>query len=351
MNIAPIKYRVERVLKGGRSYGFSDVCEKSWTLCPAPNTDRVLPPAIALEGQFDRVTGLSHAKKTFKRERELLAGTWKEHRVTTAYLLKDVSFLNGYGYAGPAKLTLVSEPETWFGLGETEHFSKAALGCTHTGNTWYSHWMTDNLTLELAARDLAQPIILDHKPYSHAAPYRQQFGLDAPTVRQVHCDELIIIDDVSQNSYKQERYNYLRDRLKSLKGERTGHGVMILRGRSGQLRLLKNEPEVEKYLSERGFTIVDPQNMSVEEIIRKIQGAKIVVGVEGSTMAHGFFSLADEGTICILQPPFRFNALYKEYADCVGMRFAYVVGTEDSEGFTIDLDELGHTLDLIERTT
>jgi hypothetical protein len=349
MDFSPIFYRLKKGLRGGRRFSYSDVCSKEWIVCPAPDPSRKLPGSIALDGQFDRVTGLSHSGKTFERERALLAGEWKESRVTTAYLLKDAALLNGYLYKGPFKQTLVSEKEKLVCLEKMAFIDKAALGCTHTGNTWYSHWMTDNLTLELAAQDLAKPILCQHKPYGHAADYRQYLEMKGEVFPQVRCGELIVIDDVSQNDYKRKRYNLLRDRLKKLGSERSGHGVMILRGSSGQLRLLVNEAEVAQYLADRGFTLVNPQKMSVKEIVRSIQGAKIVVGVEGSTMVHGFFSIANGGTICILQPPFRFNALYKEYTDCVGMRFAYVVGRAVERGFSIDLDELGQTLDLIEK--
>ena len=350
MDFSPLSYRINRILRGGRRFNYKDVCEKSWVICPPPDPSRKLPSAIALDGQFDRVTGLSHSGKTYDRERAILAGTWKDTRVTTAYLLSNASLLYGYVYKGPMKHTLVSEKEKMVGMAKTEFIEKAALGCTHTGNTWYSHWMTDNLTLELAAKELAESILCEHQPYNHAADYRKFLELEAQTVRQVRCGELIIIDDVSQNDYKRERYNVLRNRLKKLGGDKSGHGVMILRGKSGRPRFLVNESEVAQYLADRGFTIIDPQRMSVKEIIRGIQGARIVVGVEGSTMAHGFFSIADDGTICILQPPYRFNALYKEYTDCVGMHFAYIIGYPAPQGFMINLDELGKTLDLIEKS-
>lgn len=300
-----------------------------------------------MEGQFDRVTGLSHSKKTFERERALLSGEWHEPRITTAYLLKDASLVHGYIYKGPMKYGLVYEKEKFIGKREKCFIESAALGCTVTGNNFFSHWMTDNLTLELAAEELDEPVLYKHKSYSHAAEYRSHCKLQAPFLNQAHFESLYIIDDVSQNEYKRKRYEILRNRLKEVGGHSSGHRVMILRGSSGRSRILVNESEIAQHLAAQGFSIVDPQKMSVTEIVRSIQGASLVLGVEGSTMAHGFFSLADGGTILILQPPFRFNALYKEYTDCVGMRFAYVVGHSVPEGFKIDADELDRTLDLL----
>lgn len=347
MDFSPITYRLKRVLKGGKQFHYSDVCEKSWIIAPAPSCTQKTRAAIALDGQFDRVTGLSQPGKTFEREWALLSGKWTEMRDTTAYLLKDVSLLHGYLYKGPLKHTLTTSPEKYF-VNRVQSFTQeAALGCTYTGNSFYSHWMTDNLTLELAAADLAEPVLCRHRYYEHAVDYRKYFELNAEFFTQAHFEKLILVEDVSQNEYKRQRYEVLRERLKKLGSSRTGHGVMILRGSSGRLRLLANEQEVSEYLAKQGFTIINPQEMSAIEIIRSIQGAKIVVGVEGSTMAHGFFSMADGGTLLMLQPPYRFNALYKEYIDCVGMRFSYVVGHAVPHGFEVDIEELERTLELL----
>ena len=124
---------------------------------------------------------------------------------------------------------------------------------------------------------------------------------------------------------------------------------MIIRGSTGSLRVLDNELAVAEHLAKtRGFAIVDPTQLSAAEVMRTIAGSSIVLGVEGSSMAHGIYAIRDGGTFFILQPPFRFNALYKEYTDCLGLQFAYLVGQPaEAGGFTIDLDELDRTLDLI----
>ncbi len=258
--------------------------------------------------------------------------------------------LGGYLYCGPAKETVAPFDEILAKRGRPRKVEQGALGCTVTGNTTFSHWMTDNLTLELLAAEFGEVVVSQHTPFGHAAGYRELLGSMTEPSDMVEFDELVVFDDVAQNEHKWKRYETLRARLAQQPGDRSGHGVMILRGSTGNPRVLANEMEVADHLSARGFTIVDPKDLTPREIVRAIRGASLVLGVEGSTMAHGLFSLGDSGTILMLQPPYRFNALYKEYADCLGMRFAYVVGLPDPMGFRIDIGELDSTLDLVDQT-
>ncbi len=112
---------------------------------PPPDPSKKSPSAIALDGQYDRVTGFPHARHNYKREKAILEGVWKDTRVTTAYLLRNASLLYGYIYKGPMKHTLLygyvykgsmdhlipSEKEKWFRITKTEFIEKAALAC-HT---------------------------------------------------------------------------------------------------------------------------------------------------------------------------------------------------------------------------
>ncbi len=109
-----------------------------------------------------------------------------------------------------------------------------------------------------------------------------------------------------------------------------------------------NEDEVAEFLKNQGFAIINPSRISASEIVRQTLGAKLIVGVEGSQLTHGLFSMADDGTLLTLQPPYRFNNVYKDYTDCLGMKYAFVVGKEVADGFEINLEDLARTLDKIE---
>ena len=127
--------------------------------------------------------------------------------------------------------------------------------------------------------------------------------------------------------------------------KRAGRKVMFHRGGSGVSRLLKNEAEIEALLEKSGFSILDPAKLTSEEIVRETAGAEMVLGVEGSQLAHALYSMKEGGVLCALQPPYRFNNIFKDQADCVGLHYAVLTGEAVEGGFRIELDEIRELVD------
>lgn len=66
------------------------------------------------------------------------------------------------------------------------------------------------------------------------------------------------------------------------------------------LRATRNEPELEERLATRGFRIVHPQELPIEEQIRTVAGARTVVGLEGTALHLTLFrSLRPARTISL----------------------------------------------------
>ncbi len=340
---APLQRLLTRIFLGSKDY--QEVSYKSYTL--SPSETKLSLPAIYLEGQLDKITGFIEGVN-LDMEKKRLSGTMREHGATVAYHIRDALILNGYVYKGAMKYTPVSTPESFFRPKVVDYIPKAALSCTFTGNRFFSHWMIDDLTLALAAQELAEAITLTRKPYIHELDYLNHFNIQTRSVAQAKCGDLIIIDDVGQNSFKRQRYEVLRSSLKNLTPLEPNYGIMIRRGKSGVSRIMTNEDEVAQFLETRGFSIINPQCMSAREIISRTLGAKIIIGTEGSHMAHGLFTMADNGTIINLQPPYRFHCIFKDYTDCLDMRYGFIVGNSSPGGFTIDVEELARTLDKVE---
>jgi capsular polysaccharide biosynthesis protein len=123
---------------------------------------------------------------------------------------------------------------------------------------------------------------------------------------------------------------------------------LIRRGQQGAARVLTNAAEIEQILVAQGFHIVDPEQSTVQEIVAATQGARLVVGLEGSHLLHCIYTMAQNGGLCVLQPPFRFNNVLKNYADCVGISYGFVIGEANEHGFAINPDELLHILAAID---
>jgi len=49
----------------------------------------------------------------------------------------------------------------------------------------------------------------------------------------------------------------------------------------------------------------------------------------------------------LLQPPDRFNNVFKDYTDCLGLNYSFVVGHPVAGGFEIRIEDLVRTLDIV----
>jgi len=183
--------------------------------------------------------------------------------------------------------------------------------------------------------------------YSHARRYEELFQLDFTKLKRAQVEELLVVDDWGHPPEKAERYKTLRERARSLSGRQSGHDVFVLRGNSGQLRSLANEAACVDWARQRGFTIVDPTRMTVDELMYECRDARCVLGVEGSGLLHGLVCMSANGFLLGIVAADRFVVSSKEYADAMGIPVALVVADKgDLNHFEVDIRELELTYEL-----
>lgn len=346
INLAFLKRQCWRFFSKNQSY--SDLCEKQWTICPAETT--TTPTAIYREGELDKISAVE-AQTNYDLEFKRIQGGISEHAATIAYQLKNAQINNGFLYKKSMKHPLTMDKESLFKSDKVETFSEAALSSTFFGNRYFGHWVTDDITLTLSSQELAQTVRAKQKYTNHQLEYCKIFDVDSTPVSNAKFERLIITQDFGQNSYKRERYEYMRSKLKEhcsldTKSEKAS-GVMLLRGNSGVRRPLVNEKEIADFLKKQGFTIIDPESTSAFEIAALTSQANIIIGVEGSHLVHGLLTMKENGVLLTLQPPFRFNNIFKGYTDCLDLRYSFIVGETVENGFKIDIEDIVQTLDLL----
>lgn len=340
---ALLEYLARRALHRPK-VDFGAVSRRTFTIHPASRERR--GRAIFLDGQLDRVEAVQE-QTTREAELARVLGSEVEHAAVTAYELADVTIAGGSAFASGLwhSLRPFSLSRT-LRLPAVETVERAALGCTPGGYRYFAHWMLDDCTLQLLAVDYGPPVVIAGPAYSHEPGYRRLWNLECRSLDYARVRTLIVFEDIGQHLHKRKRYEKLRLMLADRVQSPQKRGVYLRRGTSGVRRFLTNEPEVEHRLSRRGFTILDPTTTSVDELIQACVGSPCVVTVEGSALAHGLVTVAEGGALVAIQPPFRFNNLFKDYTDCLGLNYAFVVGQRAADGFRVDLDELERTLDL-----
>ena len=326
---------------------YESVCHRSWEICPATIT--TMPPALYLEDELSHVTGTNENDPMW-RQLEMINGGPTNHTATTAYAFRGAKIVDGHLYVGPLRMALVPRAERVFRRPPLlEHMGKVALASSRVGNGYFGHWLLDELARFLAVREIAPPVRNDWPLSEHQKAYARFFQIDSQTVSAAHFEELIVVEDAGQNPYKQERYQQCRDRVKSHFPANSSRGAMLIRGASGNPRICENEHQVAELLEKEGFVVLDPMKSTVDEILAATSGAPILVGTDGSHLTHGLYSIADNGWVVSLQPPFRFSHTVKNYTDCMGLRYAFTVGNHSPKGFVVDIDRMMRTIDLVEK--
>lgn len=320
-----------------------ELATRAWQI--APGETSVTGRAFFLPGQLERVTAWAFADE--HPQRQMAGGCNVVHASTSAYLVRDAILVDGRLFKGTACDYLHRRTSNAPIVRIENEVACGALYCTPGGIKYFGQWLMDDCKTYLLARNEGIPISTAHPVWPHTAAYEQCLGMEPSRHHCAIIRQAILFDHFGQNENKKERARQLRLKLLSHAKHNSHPGVFILRGATGQRRVLRNEAEIAEALRRsRGFRIVDPANMSVMDILAACSGASTVVGVEGSGLMHGIALLPPGGRVLALQPPNRFVGLYKDLTDRDGQYFGFVVGTNVEQDFAVDVDEVERTLDL-----
>lgn len=339
----PILARAASRLAGARS-----ALHPAATIELAPASPACPLPAIALPGEFERVKGLIPTG-VWAWERAVAHGEPGTHSATTAVLIRDALWADGTVYAGLRSQWIAPRRRGLVLNGPIEHLAQAQLCYTEGSARYFAHWLIDQLTLELLAAERGMPALTEPTPgWQHEEGYRAIAKLHPRTPRLARVDELWIVDDRHCNAARECRFRALRQRVRA-PDARSPRRVYLDRGVTGSVRTLTNRDAVVAALEERGFVIIYPERETPERMVELLSNADVCLGIEGSALAHPIVLMPEGATIVALEPPHRFSALMKPYADMAGQRFAYVVGDDQGQDrFSIDISRLQATLDLVE---
>ncbi len=339
---AAIRHVLKTWIAHRPSLALRSVAVNTWEI--APSETSIAPPAYFLPDQLERVTGWAFASE---HPRRAMAGGSVVHGATRGYLLKDVWLIDGALYKGDAYSWLLPRSSPWPQIRVEHEIDRGAVFCTAMGNKYFGQWLMDDCVTYPMASDEGIPVTTDQAVNIHTPDYEKWLGMKPTRLNNAFFRELVIFDDVGQNRHKHLRFRAMSDHLLSHVKATPHTGVFILRGGTGELRLLHNEVELAEQLRDRrGFRILDPAKTDVPTIVAICAGARTVVGVEGSGLMHGILALQPGGSVLTLQPPNRFVKVYKDLTDRDHQHFGFVVGHAESQGFCINPEEIERTLDL-----
>lgn len=346
-----VKPLASRILNPNRGLDWADSRQRLFDA--ADEVVELAPPsiepsfeAISLPGELDRATGaigdLARQHKVLTPG-EIRFGPTLSYRYSQALLADETIYVRGLHYvcgSGRKRPVIFDRHDS---------FDEAQL-CNHPATRiFFGHWVRDAMCLELLARERGMvPLSFKSKAWLHEPAYRRIFELPETSTSLARVERLWITDDRELNGSWGKRFRELRSRVRSVAGKDGPSHVFLSRGSAGSARDIQNRREIEALLAGRGFTVIEPEFMAADEIIRALRSARILVSGEGSNLIHAQLALPESSAMVVIQPPTQFNAHHKSVADIVGLRFGFVVGEAAGRGFTVDPSRLMRTIDLAE---
>ncbi len=313
----------------------------------SPPVKRYISPALFLPGQLDRIRTAAFGSVD-EIVRGFRGGYISHHSATWGYRLKDVDLLDGTLYTSKGAVILRSRRSRLPIYRRPKVAMKeAGIFETWMGNRWFGNWLLDDCVAYWLAHASERPVRTRASLTKHQREYSERLGFSATVIGDTHFDQVIIFNDEGHNDSKRERADMIRTQLVGSSVE-AHPGVFLLRGSSGDQRLLHNEQEIsEKLAHYRGFRIVDPAQASLDQILEACAGARVVAGVEGSHLAHGMTVMANDASLVVIQPPDRVVSAMKISTDRQGQAYAFVIADPAGNGFRVEWEDIARTLDLV----
>lgn len=233
------------------------------------------------------------------------------------------------------------QPRVWSPVVETVT-DPVTLPNSPPGMRYFGHWVRDDASAYEVARDRGGRVLSMVRPdWSDAPFYEEVFGQDWQEKTAFHTPDLTVVTDIGFSEAKRDRLLALGARLRTrVAAEEPGRIVYLARGPSARSRGLQGEDELIAVLEAQGLKILyaesDPRALTAG-----LMDAKMVITVEGSQTSHAVYTLARDGAILVIQPPYRFYNPHLEWTRLLDVPYGIVIGIPDEDGsFRVDPDEV-----------
>jgi Glycosyltransferase 61 len=335
--------------KRGRSRDLFEVAKRIDVVAP-PTVSKGGVPCIMLPDQLDRAQAAAF-DTILPREIAQLRGAERTHPPLRRFEFHDAMIHGSAIYASEGRRYFNYDlPDPSFAE-PIEELDSVALRSSFVGAFYFGHWLRDDSATHILAQEEGQVASLQHPIWPDTHYYSTIFDQHYPVIRKARVKKLILYDDITQSPHKAERFRHLRSKLKEqVSGEESNHIVYLKRGAAGERRTMLNEEEIVAALEKRGVHIVQAEGMPAEQLVKTLQGSRLVISVEGSQISHALYTLRDGGGVLAIQPPRRLFNSHMDWTRVLDMHYGIVVGIDQgNQDFTLPVGDLLRTVDLMDK--
>lgn len=301
-------------------------------------------PAIFQIEQMDRVIQCGFGASLEGELQKISAKYWRTSPASV-YDLKDVLVLGGHVFHHGERNLLRDYGLLRLSFRSIQRFDSVVVPNSFLGLHFFGHWLRDDCSGFELARSMGR-IVSVRRPFNRdAAAYSEFLSQSWDEQDGFFARSSTFISDIGFSPKKGERLRVLRARLRKRIGQRIKPEIaFIRRGNDDPNRNPRNEDQLLVRLASLGVRIVDGSS-PISEVLGQVLDADIIVGLEGSQLAHAVLVLKEGGALIVLQSPFRFYNPHYEWVRLLEMNYGTVVGTVAEDGFTVNFDDVARMID------
>jgi capsular polysaccharide biosynthesis protein len=222
-------------------------------------------------------------------------------------------------------------------LPQVEHLDGTVLSLTTRGTAGnYYHFLYD----ALARYGTFEECFPGEKPDAvivpHQSGYQRQLlelaRIPGPYVqprpdRTFTADRLLVPSTPNQDlAAPRSVTHWLRDRLPPSGRTDTPRKLYLSRGQTPYTRIYRQEPELWPRLEQRGFTMLDPGTLSVQEQIDVFHGAEVIVAPHGAALTNITFCSPGARVLEMFAGSYVHLGLWTIAESVGGLHYRYLVG-------------------------
>jgi capsular polysaccharide biosynthesis protein len=206
------------------------------------------------------------------------------------------------------------------------------------GDENYSHWLTRNLIklclVEGQPEYADLPLLINEDLSGYQREYLELLGIPedrlikVPRGSVVACRDLVVPTQLRNHPQMRRGIDWLRTRLAPHMDPRPARNRIFVSRRENPVRVLLNEPELERALRPLGFETVVPGKMTVREQVRAFSGADVIVAVHGAGFTNLLYAPADVKVVELASGTIAKMDDFRQIARAIGQRLVPVISDD-----------------------
>lgn len=213
---------------------------------------------------------------------------------------------------------------------------------TRGANDNYCHFVTDALPRWGTFQDTMPGFRPDAIYVPHQTRYQRELleltGLsDIPLIqsdkrRAIRATRLVVpeIGNVGELG-NPSMVSWLRSALPAKQVDGRPTRIYVTRGRQKNTRRFVREPELVEALAKRGFAVIDPGSLSVQDQIDHFAAAEVIVGPHGAAMTNLVFAQEGARVLELFGPKYVKAGFWTITVNIPGVEHRYLVGGSADE--------------------